>query len=156
MVVSPGVVVSRAPWAQPRSDGFLGRGSAEQSVDEARRKAVATADAIQDVQLARRRLNGRPSTQATALQVWRCVEGTSRSVVATAFTDGNFALTSSIMPRKTAGSSAEVAFISGPRMPKPFWRSSSLPSRTSVWETMWPRISRASSEPPQMLQSFWR
>src|SRR5450756_404422 len=39
-------------------DGFLGCGSAQQSVDEARSEAVPAAHAIQDIQLARGRVYG--------------------------------------------------------------------------------------------------
>ena len=48
------------------------------------------------------------------------------------------------------------ALTSGPGIPRPFCRSSSLPTRTSTFSTMRATTSTALSWPPQMLQSFSR
>ena len=61
-----------------------------------------------------------PSSQATALQLWRLVEWTSRSVVATALTWGCLATTLSIIPTNAEGSSLDLAATSGPAIPSPF------------------------------------
>ncbi len=50
-----------------------------------------------------------PSTHATAPQLWRFVEWTSRRVVATTLTFGYFFTTASIMPIKALGSSFDFA-----------------------------------------------
>ena len=65
-------------------EGLLGRLAGEQAVDEARREAVAAADAVDDVELARRAhvlacRRARPRRPSRG----RLVEWTSRSVVAT-------------------------------------------------------------------------
>ena len=97
-----------------------------------------------------------PSTQATALQLWRFVEWTSRSVVATALTRGCLATTLSIMPTKALGSSLDLAATSGPGIPSPFCRSSSLPMRTSTCATICSTTSTATFWPPHRFHSFSR
>ena len=49
MVVSPGKVVSKAPCAQPKLDGFVFRLASEQAVNKAGGKAIAAADAVIDI-----------------------------------------------------------------------------------------------------------
>ena len=55
IVVSPGKVVSSAPCAQPSFDGVLRRLAGQQAVEESGGEAVAAADAVEHVELARRR-----------------------------------------------------------------------------------------------------
>jgi hypothetical protein len=84
------------------------------------------------------------------------VECTSRSVVATTFTRGNFATTLSIIPKNAPGSSLDFAATSGPGMPRPFCRSSSLPTSTSTFSTIFAITATARSAPPETFQSFSR
>ena len=53
IVVSPGKVVSSAPCAQPSLSASSGSSPAQQAVEEARGEAVAAADAVEHVELAR-------------------------------------------------------------------------------------------------------
>ena len=84
------------------------------------------------------------------------MECTSRRVVATILTCGCFFTTWSIMPKKALGSSLLFAATSGPGMPRPFCRSSSLPTRTSTFSTIRATVSTARSAPPEIFQSFSR
>ncbi len=93
-----------------------------------RRKTVAAADAVDHAQFGRRgcvRLAIDPGHRAPAMVVVEC---TSRSVVATTLTCGKRLVTASIMPKKTLGSSLDLAWTSGPWRPRPSWRSSSFPT----------------------------
>src|SRR6267154_474754 len=60
------------------------------------------------------------------------------------------------MPKNALGSSLELAATSGPAMPRPFCRSSSLPTSTSTFSTIRPITWRARSWPPETFQSFSR
>ena len=107
MVVSPGKVVTRAPWAQPRARDSSGeRPAIGRRKGRPRSRRRRRRGRRRRARRSARRSSGRRA-RATALQSWRSVECTSRRVVATALTLGKRFLTSSIMPRKAAGSSLE-------------------------------------------------
>ena len=138
MVVSPGKVVSSAPCAQPSRSASSRRFARQQPIEEARRESVAAAHAIVDIQFARSgRSASAPSTHATALQLCRLVECTSRSVVATTFTSRMLLHDPCRSCRRTrADRASKCAATSGPGNPSPFCRSSSLPTSTSTLSTM--------------------
>ena len=50
MVVSPGVVMARAPWAAPQSTAHCGSLPGQEAVDEAGGEGVAAADAVPDLE----------------------------------------------------------------------------------------------------------
>ena len=119
-------------------DGFLGRLARQQPVEKPGREAVAAADAVvaRRARTPARRRPGRRSRPRRP-SCGGSMECTSRSVVATTF----IARVALARPRrscakKAAGSSFDLAATSGPAMPRPCCRSSSLPTSTSTFSTM--------------------
>ena len=59
IVVSPGVVIARAPWAAPQSTAHCGALAGQEAVDEAGGEGVAAADAVPDLEAVVARATGR-------------------------------------------------------------------------------------------------
>ena len=135
----------------------LGRAMAL-GLDRAGVRVVATAarepDEVEDTAAEGRAALGEDLILPLAADV--TLEADARRVVATTLTLGSFLTTLSIMPKKALGSSLEATVTSWPSIPRPFCKSSSLPTKTSTCFTMRAKTSTALSCPPQMSQSFWR
>ena len=137
MVVSPGKVVSSAPCAQPSLSASSGFGPGQQAVEEAGREAVAAAHAVEHVELARsaRRRSCRRSTRR------RPRSGGSWSAPRAAWSRRSSPAGASSRRRRSSrrtcsGRASTSRATSGPGMPRPFCRSSSLPTSTSTFSTM--------------------
>jgi hypothetical protein len=156
MVVSPGKVVSRAPWAQPRRTASSGVLPAEQAVDEAGGVTVAAAHAVHHVQFAGRGLVGLARRSRPPRS--RC-GGWSSAPRAGWWRPPSRSGTSSLpfqsphrTPRGRAWSWLHVLTLDAEALLQVLL----VADQTSTFSTMRASTSTALAWPPQMSQSFWR